>query len=161
MNIYDYAMQKEKKQGDYYRELSGQTNNPGLKNILIMLARDEDKHYAIVKQLKEQQKGDLIETPILEEAQAIFGEMKERNTEEHLDVAQIDLYRKAQEFEKQAENDYAQKAEIAGDTYQKTVFLKLAEEERKHYFLLDNIIEMLMRPHHWLENAEFFHLSDY
>lgn len=35
------------------------------------------------------------------------------------------------------------------------------EEEKKHYFLLDNIIEFVSRPEQWLENAEFYHLEEY
>ena len=46
-------------------------------------------------------------------------------------------------------------------TQQKDVFLKLADEEKKHYFLLGNIIEFISRPEHWLENAEFHHLEEY
>jgi rubrerythrin len=43
----------------------------------------------------------------------------------------------------------------------KEIFLKLADEEKKHYFLLENIIDFVSRPQKWLENAEFYHLDEY
>ena len=43
----------------------------------------------------------------------------------------------------------------------KRIFQKLAEEEKKHYFLLENIIQFVSRPETWLENAEFYHLEEY
>ena len=45
--------------------------------------------------------------------------------------------------------------------YSMGLFEGLAEEERKHYFLLDNVIDFLFQPQSWLENAEFVHLNDY
>jgi rubrerythrin len=44
---------------------------------------------------------------------------------------------------------------------QKKIFLKLAGEEKKHMFLLENLVEFVSRPETWIENAEFNHLDDY
>ena len=54
-----------------------------------------------------------------------------------------------------------EKAQEVPEEYQKRIFLKLAEEEKKHYFLLENIIDFVSRPATWLENAEFCHLEEY
>ena len=44
---------------------------------------------------------------------------------------------------------------------QRKVFLKLAGEEKKHIFLLENLVEFVFSPETWIENAEFNHLDDY
>jgi len=44
---------------------------------------------------------------------------------------------------------------------QRKIFLKLAGEEKKHVFLLANLVEFVSRPETWIENAEFNHLDDY
>ena len=44
---------------------------------------------------------------------------------------------------------------------QKKLLLKLAEEEKKHMFLLENLVEFVSRPETWIENAEFNHLVEY
>lgn len=69
--------------------------------------------------------------------------------------------KKAQDIEKKSRDFYLDKCTIVELQYQKELFLKLAEEEKKHYFLLDNIIEFVSRPETWLENAEFCHLEEY
>jgi rubrerythrin len=56
---------------------------------------------------------------------------------------------------------YLEKADQVEDPRQKEIFKNLAAEEKKHYFLLDNIVDFLSRPDQWLENAEFCHLEDY
>ncbi|MHC4528912.1 MAG: ferritin family protein, partial [Planctomycetota bacterium] len=86
-----------------------------------------------------------------------------RQADEQLDPhsEQIDLYRKAQDIEQNSRDFYLEKADEVKEEYQKDIFLQLAEQENKHYFLLDNIIEFVSRPKTWLENAEFVHLQDY
>jgi len=44
---------------------------------------------------------------------------------------------------------------------QKNLLLKLAEEEKKHIFLLENLVEFVSRPDTWIEDAEFNHLDEY
>jgi len=56
---------------------------------------------------------------------------------------------------------YAEKAEEVESESQKEMLLAIAEEEKRHYFLLDNIIEFVARPDTWLENAEFGKLAEY
>ena len=68
---------------------------------------------------------------------------------------------KAQDIEKKSRDFYTEKANEVKQEYQKDIFLKLAEEEKKHYFLLENIIDFISRPETWLENAEFNHLEEY
>lgn len=161
MEIFNYAMEKEKKQEQYYRDLAKKCRDRGLTNILNMLADDEVKHYKILEKMKVNEHQDFSGSAILEQAKNVFGEMKNKASDFSFDISQVDLYRKAQEFEKEAEEDYREKAEKETHEQNKNFFVRLAREERKHYFLLDNIIELLMSPHHWLENAEFFHLEEY
>ena len=43
----------------------------------------------------------------------------------------------------------------------KDILLNIAEDEKKHRFLLKNTVEFLSRPKTWIENAEFNHLDEY
>ena len=104
---------------------------------------------------------DLAETTVLSSARDDFAKMRKSAENFNVDINQIELYKKAQNIEKQSENFYLQKANEIPDEYQKELFQKLAEEEKKHYFLLDNIIEFVSRPKQWLENAEWYHLDEY
>ncbi len=160
MNIFEYAMQMEKDGEEYYRTLARQTDNKGLQTILTMLADEEVKHYNAIERIQTTEP-HMAETTILTDAKNIFVQIKESGESFDFDIQQTELYRKAQDIEKESQDFYTEKADEVTEEYQRELFLKLADEERKHYFLLDNIIEFVSRPEYWLENAEFCHLEEY
>jgi rubrerythrin len=110
--------------------------------------------------MKEDIAPDLAETTVLSDAKDVFAKMRESVQNFNLDASQTELYRKALKIEKQSRDFYLEKADEVEKT-QKEIFLKLADEEKKHYFLLENIIDFVSRPKTWLENAEFYHLDEY
>jgi len=162
MNIYEYAMKMEKDSEDYYLELATKTDNAGLQNILKMLADEEVKHYQILELMsKNDPNAELAETDILRNAKNIFVELRGENLEFRSDTSQTELYRYAQDFEEKSYQFYLQKSNEVENDAQKELFLKLAEEEKKHMFLMNNLVDFVSRPEIWLENAEFNHLDDY
>ena len=162
MNIYKYAMKMEKDSENYYRELANKTDDAGLQNILKMLANDEVKHYNIIEQMiKTDASAELAETGILKNAKNIFIEIKGKNIVFDFDLPQVDFYRKAQEFEEKSYKFYLEMSDKVEIKSQRKIFLKLAEEEKKHMFLLENLVEFVSRPETWIENAEFNHLVEY
>ena len=160
MDIFDYAMQMEKDGEELYRDLAQKSGDTGIQHIFNMLADDEVKHYRIFEDMKEEKEHEITDTKILTDAKNIFSQLKEEGKFDY-ELPQLELYKKAQDLEKKTEDFYREKAEEAEKEYQKEMFLKIAEEEKKHYFLLDNIIEFVSRPQTWLENAEFYHLEEY
>lgn len=161
MDIFDFAMEKEKLSENYYRQLSKKTENKGLKNIFGMLAGEEARHYDIVSKMKEDTPVEVTQTSVLSDAKAVFSKMREAAEKFSFDISQIELYRKARDIEGESRDFYLEKAEEVPEKQQKDIFLGLAEEEKKHYLLLENIIDFVSRPEDWLENAEFYHLEEY
>jgi hypothetical protein len=160
MDIFKYAMKMEKDGEDYYRRLADQAENKGLKTILTMLADEELKHYQAIEAMKTA-RPHLVPAKILDRAKNVFAKIKKSDKGLDFKDGQIALYKKAQDIEKASEQFYRTKADKVAQDYQKEIFLLLAEEESKHYFLLENIIQFVSRPQTWLENAEFYHLEDY
>jgi rubrerythrin len=160
MNIFDFAMEKEKYSEGYYRQLAAKSNNKGLETVFNMLADEEAKHYKIVSDMKKDVAPDLAETTVLSAAKNVFEKMRESAQSFNFNISQTELYRKALNIEKQSQDFYLGKANEVEKAH-KEIFLQLAEEEKKHYFLLENIIDFVSRPETWLENAEFYHLEEY
>ena len=160
MNIFEFAMEKEKYSEDYYRQLAAKSNNKGLETVFNMLADEEAKHYKIVSNMKEDITPDLAETTVLSAAKNVFEKMRESAQSFNFNISQTELYRKALNIEKQSQDFYLGKANEVEKAH-KEIFLKLADEEKKHYFLLENIIDFVSKPETWLENAEFYHLEQY
>jgi rubrerythrin len=161
MDIYDYAMQMEKDGESYYRDVAARSGNKGLKNILTMLADAEVKHYDLFARMQQNQTVQVGDSTLLQGVKNVFAKMREEGDVQGISGSEADLYRKAQELEKRTEDFYREKAAEVTDLGQKDMLLQIAAEERKHYLILERIIEFVTRPDHWLENAEFYHLEDY
>lgn len=159
MDIFDFAMKMEKDGENFYRELAARTANKGLKNIFTMLANAEVVHYQIFHRLKEKEDVTVAPAQILSGVKNVFEEMKEKH-DDRVDVNQIEWYRKAQEIEKSSKDFYLKQAEAVQDRGQKEIFLKVADEEEKHFRILEQIIDFVSRPQSWLENAEWFRMED-
>jgi rubrerythrin len=161
MDIFKFAMEKEKFSEDYYRELSGKTDHKGLKNICNMLADEESRHYHIVEQMSRRIPAKVADTAVLADAKKIFEKMRESAREFNFDISDLDLYQKARDIEQESRRFYLKKSEVIEDACQKGIFKKLANEEQKHFILLENICDFIAKPQTYLENAEFCHLDDY
>ena len=161
MDVYDYAMQLERDGEHYYREAASGSPHEGLKKVFTMLADAEVVHFNVFKGMKEHEPGELPEASLLTDVKNIFKAMKEEGGLEGVNDSQIELYRKAQEIEKQTEDFYLSKAPLAAGPVERETFLRVAAEEHKHYLLLERMVDFVSRPEQWLENAEFYHLEEY
>ena len=156
MDIFAFAMEKEKLSEDYYRQLSKKTDNKGLSNILIMLADEERKHFEVVQQMQKQTPQGKTETDILENARDVFEKMRESAEDFDFDVSEVRLYEKARDIEKESLEFYREKTEEITNASQKEIFKRLAGEEQKHLVLMERICDFVARPQWFLENAEMY-----
>ena len=154
-------MQMEKDGKLFYKEIVEKTSDEGLNKIFNMFISDEEKHYELLKKMKESQDLEFKHTEILFDVKNIFQDLKDKNTVFDFNSSQIEIYKKAQEIEKRSEDFYKKRASEIDNAEQKAIVLKIADEEKKHYFLLEKIIEFVSRPETWIENAEFNHLDEY
>jgi rubrerythrin len=162
MDIFQFAMDKEKDSEQFYRHLAQRTHSPGLRNILTMLAEEEVKHYHVVERMKtEKPREEVTETRVLAHGRATFEKMRSSMERFDFDVGEADLYRKACDIEEQSRQFYLEKAAEVQDPAQKRIFRKLADEEQKHWLLVEGIRSFVARPQTFLENAEFYHFDDY
>jgi rubrerythrin len=160
MDALELAMKIEKEGETFYQELADKATNSGFREIFHQLADDEAKHYQLFHSMQHLPQL-LKETTILKNAGNIFKRMIAKDELSNLDTSQIELYQKAMKLEKDSQDFYLAKATEAVDKNQSELFQKIAAEEEKHYFLLHNIYELVLRPQIWVENGEFVHLEDY
>lgn len=161
MNIYEYAMKVEKDGEKYYRELASKTDNVGVKSILNMLADEEVKHFMVFDKMnKNQVVPSQPNVDIFKNTQNIFQKMREENTSPRFTQDQIEFYKGALRSEENSYTFYTEKASMLEDGEQKEAFLRIAEEEKAHFVLLENLVEYVSAPESWVESAEFNHLSE-
>ena len=161
MEVFEFAMNLENESEAYYRDCAAKAENKGVKDILGWLAEEEKKHYAVISQMRRKGDPQLQDSRLLSNVKEVFKKMREDIEDFEFSAPQIELYQKAQELERKSRGFYLEHANQTSDKKHKEIFLKLAEEERKHYKVLENIIDFVRRPQSWLENAEFYHLDEY
>jgi rubrerythrin len=161
MDIFEFAMEKEEFSENYYRELAGKTGNKGLKNILNMLADEEAKHYKVVQQMRKETPEKITDTKVLANAKEVFQKMRESTEKFNFDISELQLYEKAKDIEQETKQFYLEKSDEVDNPDQKEIFKKLADQEQKHFIILENICDFVAKPQSFLENAEFHHMEDY
>jgi rubrerythrin len=161
MDIFKFAMDKEKFAEDYYRQLADKTGNERLKHICNMLADEEVKHYETVQKMQSASVKEIADSPILKDSRRIFESMRKSTEQFDLDISEVELYEKARDIERESREFYLSKAEEMDDPGHKDIFRKLANEEQKHYVLVDKICAFVARPQWFLENAEMYRFDDY
>lgn len=159
MNIFDFAKKMETDGEKYYRETAAQLENEGMKYVLNMLADDEVKHYNILSRMARSEPPGMTDSEVLNNAKNVFERMKGTSFDKN--IGEVELYKKAQRMEKDSVEFYEARASEESNARHKETLLKIAEEEKKHFFLLENIINFVNRPETWIEDAEFNHLEEY
>ena len=111
MNIFDFAIEKEQLSEQFYRELAQRAPHKGLVSILTMLADEEHGHIEVVTKMKEGVPVEVADTILLTNAKTIFAKMRQSKEKFKFGDSQIDLYKKAQDIEKDSRSFYRQKAQ--------------------------------------------------
>ncbi len=161
MDIFEFAMDKEKYSELYYRDLAERTQNTGLRNILTMLADEEAKHYQTVEHMKAGTPKEAADTPVLANAKKVFAKMRKAKEKFDFHMSEADLYGRAVKIEEESKRFYQKKAKEAKNPVHRKILQKLAQEEDKHMVLVENLRSFVSRPETYLENAEFHHFDDY
>ena len=159
MNIFDQAMALEQEGESLYRQFSSESPEQGMKNIFTWLAEQEAKHYQIFQKLKVCKLAALAESPDLQNIKDIFDGWKSGAACISIKTTQADIYRRALDIEKKSISVYEDYANSSANSHQKDIFLTIAKEEKRHQWIVENIIELITKPEVWAENAEFSHLE--
>ena len=160
MDIFEFAIQMEQDGEQYYRQLAEKAVHPGIQGVLNQLADDEVKHAEAIKHIQEKT-GGFVETKVLENAKNVFQQIKDFGGGFDLKGDEEAAYRQAVELERKSISFYLDRFDQAENPDQKALFEKLAEEEKKHYHLMSNLVDFVASPKTWLEDARFNRLDEY
>lgn len=161
MDIFEFALEKEKLAHETYKKLAEQAPSPSLKGILHLLAEEEKRHVDMVLALQQNQDVEIKPTELLGEAKKVFEKINKAGETFNFNIDAAELYAKARQVELEARDYYKAKAEETEDKALESILIRLAAEEQKHYILVDNLCQFVERPQSYLEDAEFTHLEDY
>jgi rubrerythrin len=140
MDIFDQAMGLEKIGEDLYTRLALEAPSEELRNIFSWLADREEEHYQIFKKMKEDRLVAVPQITVLTGAMEIFEAWRGEGVE--VNASEVDLYRKALEAEKKSVEVYEKHAASANGL-KREIFLAVAEEEKRHQRIMENIIKRI------------------
>ncbi len=159
MNVFEFAMKMEQDGKAYYEKMAEQTGNEVVKNVLLELAADEEKHYRIFKKFRD---GDLSGLKDIQEtgsvaltkAKNVF-ESISANQEFSFDSDVMSAWKEAQAIEKKSEDFYREKAgEETSEDIKKALKL-IADEEARHWSLIEYVLQFMDHPRRWIADAEW------
>jgi len=162
MNVFDFAMQMEMDGKAYYEKLAEQSSLPGLRTIFTHLAEDEQKHFEIFQALRSGSKAPVMqESTALAAARNIFAELLKGAEGDAGGTDDLAAYRYAMKLEADSFRLYEDAAAKEAETEIRGLLLKVAEEERKHFSILENIFHFVNAPNQYLAWGEFSNLEEF
>jgi len=161
MNIFDCAISMEEDASAYYRKLAEAITIPEIKNLLSILAAAEEEHRDALVRMKENldaQKGGFS---VLKGASCAFRPLLgKRDVMEGL-KDDPDAYKQVVRREEEDVRFYEELAAKAPSGEARSLLLKLADEERKHLSIVENIYAFVESPKTYLAWGEFSNLGEY
>ena len=162
MNVFDFAMNMEKDGEKFYEGMAERASVAGLKNIFTMLADDERKHFETIRNLKEKTgNADMADSMALENAQTIFSDLIAGKEKPDTMKEDLDGYRYAMKIEADSVRFYENAARRERKSAVKSLLLKIADEEKKHFNIVENIYDFVLSPKYFLAWGEFSNLKDF
>lgn len=160
MNILDFAMKMELDGKEYYEKLAAETTNAGLKSIFNDLASDEQKHFEIFLAIKRGTKLIMADSTVLEKAKNLFEELA-GDTGIVADMnSSLDGYQYARKIEADSVRFYEDMAKKEQDPETLQLLLRITNEEKKHFNIMDNLYDYTLAPQNFLAWGEFSNLKE-
>jgi len=161
MNVFDFAMQMELDGKAHYEKLAAGTPVMGLHNIFIMLAADEQKHYDVIQSMKAGSRGTMASSIVLDESKNVFqGLIKDKEQIGGL-RKDLDGYSYAMKVESDSVKFYEDMAKKEDAVEIVQLLLKIANEEKKHYNIMENLYDFVLTPQNYLAWGEFSNLKEF
>ncbi|MEW6412365.1 MAG: ferritin family protein [Candidatus Zixiibacteriota bacterium] len=160
MNMFEFAMQMELDGKAFYLKHAGEQKNADLRQVLTMLAEEEQKHYNIFKKLNEGAGPSALTTgqshsATLTKAKNIFVELSNNTKHPSFTDNEKSIWLEALKLEEKSEKFYREKAEEEPDPARKNLLNLIANEERNHIYMIDSVLTYMKFPDTFSDTAKF------
>lgn len=146
--VFEIAVNAEIRAKEAYEKLASAVKSDIIRDELLFLAREEDKHRKIVEKMVEKlEVGDTepkkVEIEVMGEFKVIADKMAEIIKKPELNLDEV--YEVAMEAEVVSEHLYTELAKYAATEVTKTLLGMLADMEHNHYNILKKQYEYITR----------------
>ncbi len=151
----EFAIKLEENGEKYYRKQAEVYKGTEVENIFLMLADDENYHAEIIKQEQSKNIYDLNDTKVLDESKDIFSNADDFKQDIFSQPKQIDALRQALKKEQESIDLYQDMYDDTLEKDEQKLYSFLVKEEKKHYDVINALIELHRHGEEWVEDAEF------
>ena len=155
MSNVEFAIQMEIDGQKYYLEQAEKNKGTALEKVFVMLAKDEEKHEALVRNYAKAVEYEMSVENAITEFNNVFKSAEDFKTELKGMPEQIDAYRLALGKEKESIDLYQKMKDEASEEKDKALFDYLIKQEEYHFTIFDNLVQHLRIAEEWVEDAEF------
>ncbi len=162
MDVIDFAMRMELDGKAHYKKLEEMTPVPRLKKLFAILAVEEENHYEAIKGMKSGIMMELTGSTALETAQNLFQTIRIEETLLAELRTKLDAYRYAIKIESDSIELYEgmlKQEETKWGPAEVALLLKIIEEEKKHYTIMENIHDLIAKNRRLLAWRDFNQIS--
>jgi rubrerythrin len=160
MNVFDCAIKIEEEVQQYYQRLEAESILPEMKHLFSMLAASEEEHRNSLIRLKGILAADQAQLDSLNGTVCSFRPLlTERELLEETED-DPDLYKFSMREEEQEIRFYEELAEKTSNPATRSCLLMLAQEERRHLSVVENIYDFVEAPRTFLAWGEFSNLRE-
>ncbi|HZV81471.1 MAG TPA: ferritin family protein [Geobacteraceae bacterium] len=161
MNVFDFAMKMEADGKALYEKLAEETGVSELKTIFTLLASAEDEHCKAIGAMKKKTPAGNAESKVLGHARSVFQGLLDRKSALDLLKEDRDGYSHAIKFAIAGIKLYETMATKETNPATANILKKLADDERKHLEILENIYDFVEAPKDYLAWGEFSNLKEF
>jgi rubrerythrin len=161
MNVFEFALKMEIDGKAHYEELAAGTTVTGLKNIFLRLAADEQKHYDTFVAIRDKATVVMTDSTVIDEAKNVFqGLMTDKSVVGGLGK-DLDGYRYAMKIEADSVRLYEDMATKEASPETTRLIRRIADEEKKHFNIMENLYDFVLAPQNYLAWGEFSNLKEF
>ena len=161
MNVFDFALKMEEDGKAFYEKLATETKVHELQTIFSMLASAEEEHREALEVMKKNIPADKADSMVLENARNIFQGLMERKDAIDMLKNDPDGYRHVIKTAVAGIKLYEEMAGKETNSDAAKILLMLAEDEKKHLEIMENIYDFAEAPKNFLAWGEFSNLKEF
>ncbi len=160
MDIIKFAIQMELDGKAFYEKGAATTDDPDLRKVFVALAEEEEKHLRIFRSMEEGNLSKAASTlgegsPTPRVVRSIFREMTDAGVETLPGSNVRALWEQALALEEKAEKMYRDAAKEEPDPKRRKLLERIADEEKNHVYLADNMLAFVKDPSTFLDSAQY------
>ena len=161
MNVFDFAMKMEEQSWAYYEKMAASARTKEMKTIFTLLADTEREHHEHLTLLKNGTDPKIAQSAVLERTKKFIDKLVDGLPPGEVLQSDYDGYRQAIRLEEQSIKLYEKLADQEPNKGAANLLRRIADEERHHLEVMENVYDFVESPRTYLAWGEFSNLREY